>query len=70
MGQFTSDLMTEGHHLQVSLTGNHEIDIAKIGTFNPNVLIGIHQAKKDVNSVTGLEFGLGYPIFQRFWFVD
>ena len=58
-GRFTSDLTTEGHHLQVSLTGNHEIDIAKIGTFNPNVLIGIRQAKKDVNSVTGLEFGLG-----------
>ena len=58
-GRFTSDLTTEGHHFQVSLKGNHEIELAKIGTLNPNVLIGIRQAKKDVNSVTGLEIGLG-----------
>ena len=65
-GRFTSDLKTEGHHLQVSLTGYHEIDIAKIGTFNPNMLIGIRQAKKDDNSVAGLEFGLGAQYFSSF----
>ena len=58
-GHFTSDFSTKGHHVQISLAGNHKIDIAEIGTFNPNVLIGIRDAKKDADTVTGLEFGLG-----------
>ena len=69
-GRFTSDLTTEGHHLQLSLKGNHEIDMTDIGTFKPNVVIGIRQAKKDVNSVTGLEFGLGTQYSSSFGLSD
>ncbi len=58
-GRFTSDFSTKGHHVQISLTGNHKIDVAEIGTFNPNGLIGIRDAKKDADTVTGVEFGLG-----------
>ena len=58
-GHFTSDFSTKGHHVQISLAGNHKIDIAEIGTFNPNVLIGIRDAKRDTDTVTGVEFGMG-----------
>ena len=58
-GRFTSDFTTKGHHVQISLAGNHKIDIAEIGIFNPNVLIGIRDTKKDADTVMGVEFGLG-----------
>ena len=58
-GLFTSDLTTEGHHLQVSLAGSHELDFTGFSTFEPTVVIGMRQAKKDVDSVTGLEIELG-----------
>ena len=58
-GLFTSDLTTEGHDIQISLSGSHEIELTKNGTFSPSILIGVRQAKKDVDSVTGLEFGFG-----------
>ena len=58
-GRFTSDFSTKGHHVQISLTGNHKIDVAEIGTFNPNGLIGIRDARKEADTVSGVEFGLG-----------
>ena len=58
-GLFTSDLTTEGHNIQISLSGSHEIELTKNGTFSPSILTGVRQAKKDVDSVTGLEFGFG-----------
>ena len=58
-GRFTSDLTTEGHHIQVSLAGSHELNLNGLGTFEPTLVIGMRQAKKDVDSVTGLEIELG-----------
>ena len=58
-GLFTSDLTTEGQDIQISLSGSHEIELTKNRTFSPSILIGVRQAKKDVDSVTGLEFGFG-----------
>ena len=68
-GLFTSDLTAAGHDLQVSLQGNHEINLTEFGTLNPNLLIGIRQTKQDSDSVTGIEFGLGLRILQSIWFV-
>ena len=45
----------------------NKIDIAEIGTFNSNVLIGIRDAKKDADTVTGAIFGLGCTLFQQLW---
>ena len=65
-GRFTSDFSTKSHHVQISLAGSHEIEIAEIGTFTPNLLIGIRDAKKDADTVMGVEFGLGALYFNNF----